>query len=114
VLPEGSLYKPIENKWNKTSVSQEMAIPTDQYARQVVDQLVKNNKPREIWRGGKATLVKILSGWFPASVLVSASSVLVINTTLFNAKISRTIISKICTVFRAFPALSKSKSKEKI
>ncbi|EME43185.1 hypothetical protein DOTSEDRAFT_131702 [Dothistroma septosporum NZE10] len=61
-LPEGSLYSPARKaleekltmKW-----AEDIGVPVDQWAKNVVVDLLQENPPRQIWRGEKAWL-----SWF--------------------------------------------------
>ncbi|KAI9740088.1 MAG: hypothetical protein M1818_004839 [Claussenomyces sp. TS43310] len=60
-LPPASLYLPIVAQYNRRQThSQEGALDTREYARQVVDEALKRTPPKEIWRGNKALLVRFL------------------------------------------------------
>jgi len=71
VLPPDSLYLPIEADYiRRTKHSQEVGIPADKYAKQVVSKLTTRNPPREIWAGYGARLVWFVSTFLPKSILV--------------------------------------------
>ena len=74
VLGPDSLYLPIEADYiRRTKHSQEVGIPADRYAKQVVSKLTTRNPPREIWVGYGASLVWFASTFLPRSLLVRSS-----------------------------------------
>lgn len=46
-------------------------MPTDVYARSVVDQLMRKRTSPEIWEGAMATILRFLVTFLPLRVLVS-------------------------------------------
>ena len=72
VLPPDSVYIPIEPEYlRRTKHSQELGIPNDKYARQVVASIVGGSKPpREVWNGYGALYVWFVSNFLPRSVMV--------------------------------------------
>jgi 1-acylglycerone phosphate reductase len=71
VLAPDSLYLPIEADYiRRTKHSQEVGIPADRYAKQVVSKLAVRNPPREIWAGYGVRLVWFASTFLPRSILV--------------------------------------------
>jgi 1-acylglycerone phosphate reductase len=70
-LPPDSIYLPIDAEYlRRTKHSQEVGMPSDQYAESVVSQLVRNSKPRFIWEGTSAKLVWFISTFLPHWVMV--------------------------------------------
>lgn len=63
-LPSTSLYRPVEKFWlQRVTQSQSEtsgAMNTEEYARQVVAMIKGNSRPRWLWAGGSAILVRIL------------------------------------------------------
>jgi 1-acylglycerone phosphate reductase len=72
-LPAGSIYLPINADFERRSgYSQEVGMPTDQYARSVVSQLLPRRPKRLIWQGTGSTLIWIASTFLPYWVMVSS------------------------------------------
>ncbi|KAK5014452.1 NADPH-dependent 1-acyl dihydroxyacetone phosphate reductase [Cryomyces antarcticus] len=66
MLPEGSLYVPIEEEYQRrTKHSQEGAMPNEAYARSVVSQVLKPSPPKWVWEGNKAWLVWFIDAFLP-------------------------------------------------
>ena len=71
-LPEGSIYIPIEaNYIRRTKHSQEVGMPTVQYAKSVVSQLLHSPQKTQIWEGSKSWLVWFATTLLPRSFMVS-------------------------------------------
>ncbi|KAF2730849.1 NAD(P)-binding protein [Polyplosphaeria fusca] len=70
VLPETSLYKPIESMFISRAHGNDGAkrMPRDQYAEQVVTQII-GGATGKIWAGGMAATVKFVTDWLPLSWL---------------------------------------------
>jgi 1-acylglycerone phosphate reductase len=72
-LPAGSIYLPINADFERRSgYSQEVGMPTDQYAQSVVSQLLPRRPKRLIWQGTGSTLIWIASTFLPYWVMVSS------------------------------------------
>ena len=70
-IPEGSIYTPAKELVNKSLRSEwfeNMGISAEQWAKEVVADLLKKNPPSVIWRGESAGLARLGSffpyGWF--------------------------------------------------
>lgn len=64
MLPEGSLYVDIESDFERrVKHSQEGAMETGVYAREVVRQALKGRPKKWFWWGNKAALIKFIDGW---------------------------------------------------
>lgn len=71
VLAPNSLYLPVEADYiRRTRHSQEVGIPADKYANQVVSKLAIKNPPREIWAGYGARMIWFVTMFLPRSFLV--------------------------------------------
>jgi 1-acylglycerone phosphate reductase len=71
-LPEDSVYLPISPEYvRRTKHSQEVGMPNEKYAKQVVSGVLARNPKRNIWAGYGALLVWIASTFFPSWFLVS-------------------------------------------
>ncbi|KAL1665574.1 hypothetical protein GGF50DRAFT_113996 [Schizophyllum commune] len=69
-LPDSSIYKPVENTFkDKVSRYQEGAMPTDVYAKAVVDELTKASPSPWFWYGAHSFMA-----WFLATFMKHASS----------------------------------------
>ncbi|KAH7136790.1 hypothetical protein B0J13DRAFT_640316 [Dactylonectria estremocensis] len=67
-LPKGSIYEPAKDVAESTVRNDKLAdsgMPAQQWARQVVQNLLKKNPPLNIWRGAQATLGRV-GTFFPA------------------------------------------------
>lgn len=75
-LPEDSIYLPINAEYlRRTKHSQEVGMPTDQYATSVVRQLTGRSPPRFVWEGFGAKLVRFASIFLPYFVMVSKMTI---------------------------------------
>lgn len=71
-LPEGSWYEPVAVEYRRRMThSQEVGIPNEQYARDVVPKILGWRKPRQVWAGYAVWLVWFASTFLPKKVLVS-------------------------------------------
>ncbi|KAI5832306.1 NAD(P)-binding protein [Schizophyllum commune Tattone D] len=69
-LPDSSIYKPVENTFkDKVSRYQEGAMPTDVYAKAVVDELTKTSPSPWFWFGAHSFMA-----WFLATFMKRAGS----------------------------------------
>ncbi|KAI9802896.1 MAG: hypothetical protein M1825_002127 [Sarcosagium campestre] len=68
-LPEGSLYAPINDAYqNRLTHSQQNGIATDEYAKSVVDQILKPSPAKWIFEGGKSWVVWFLDSYGPRGI----------------------------------------------
>lgn len=75
-LPYDSVYLPLAEEYKERQVhSQANGIPSDDYARTVVNNALGNVKRNVIWAGGKSWLVWFVSNFLPHFVLVSRQRV---------------------------------------
>lgn len=71
VLAPDSLYLPIKDDYERrTKHSQEVGMPAEKYAKQVVTKLTVKNPPRSIWAGYGVNLVWFATTFLPQSLLV--------------------------------------------
>ncbi|KAL1755860.1 hypothetical protein FB107DRAFT_212718 [Schizophyllum commune] len=69
-LPDSSIYKPVENTFkDKVSRYQEGAMPTDVYAKAVIDELTKTSPSPWFWFGAHSFMA-----WFLATFMKRAGS----------------------------------------
>ncbi|KXT06205.1 hypothetical protein AC578_1392 [Pseudocercospora eumusae] len=69
-LPEDSIYLPIRDMYEERLVhSQSNGVPNEEYARRVVDQLLKSPGKDRIWEGGKSWLVWFVYTFLPRWVM---------------------------------------------
>jgi len=69
-LPAGSIYLPISEDFaRRGQYSQEVGMPTDQYARSVVSQLLPRHPRSLIWQGTGSSLVWFASTFLPYWVM---------------------------------------------
>ncbi|OKL62227.1 hypothetical protein UA08_02237 [Talaromyces atroroseus] len=69
VLPKGSIYEPAKEEVEKTLRGERyegMGMPAEEWARQVVHDLLRPTPPSTIWRGNYAFITRILA-WLPLS-----------------------------------------------
>ncbi|KAK4508142.1 hypothetical protein PRZ48_001880 [Zasmidium cellare] len=68
-LPQDSIYLPLKDEYEERQVhSQAMGMPTEAYAKTVVQQVLYNPKKDTVWAGGKSWLVWFVSVFFPRKV----------------------------------------------
>ena len=71
-LPDDSIYLPIEAEYmQRVKYSQEVGMPNEKYAKQVVSKLVSDSKPRNVWAGTSAGLIWFASIFLPRVLLAS-------------------------------------------
>lgn len=71
VLAPDSLYLPIKEDYERrTKHSQEVGMPAETYAKQVVSKLTVRNPPRNIWAGYGVFMVWFATTFLPQSFLV--------------------------------------------
>ncbi|KAF7189723.1 Short-chain dehydrogenase RED1 [Pseudocercospora fuligena] len=72
-LPENSIYLPIRDMYEERLVhSQSNGVPNEEYAKGVVNQLLKSPGKDRIWEGGKSWLVWFVYTFLPRWVMGAA------------------------------------------
>lgn len=73
-LPPDSYYLPLTQEYaRRLKHSQEVGMPTEQYANSVVSQILRHRPARFVWEGFGANLVWFASTFLPVSIMVSLS-----------------------------------------
>lgn len=74
-LAADSIYLPVQAEYERrVKHSQEVGMPTQQYARSVVRQVLRSPSRDTIWEGAMSWVVWFVSTFFPRSVMVSMPS----------------------------------------
>lgn len=69
-LPPDSIYLPIKEEYEeRLTHSQAMGMPTEEYARYVVQQVLYKPKRDTVWAGGKSWLVWFVSTFLPRQIM---------------------------------------------
>ena len=80
VLAPDSIYTPLSQEYKRrTKHSQEVGMPSEQYANSVVKQILVKSPPRYVWEGFGAKLVWFASTFLPPWVMVCEFSIPTMN-----------------------------------
>lgn len=77
VLPEGSRYMPVKTQIESvmngtTKEDEERKMDQKQWAKSVVDQLVKSSPPAQVWKGGTASTIWWITSFLPHTIMDGA------------------------------------------